>query len=69
MIKLHLPTSILLLAVTFLAASAQTPDFSGIKLVIDPGHGGHESDDRGMPNGFWESESNLTKALWLAALL
>ena len=48
---------------------SQAPDFTGIRIVLDPGHGGYESDDRGMPNGFWESESNLTKAFWLADLL
>lgn len=48
---------------------SQTPDFTGIKVCIDPGHSGHEGDDRGMSNGFWESESNLTKGLWLKALL
>ncbi|MFP4548750.1 MAG: Ig-like domain-containing protein [Fidelibacterota bacterium] len=38
-------------------------DMSGIKICIDPGHGGHESDDRYIPEtGFWESEGNLTKA-------
>ncbi len=37
--------------------------------MINPGHGGHDSDDRGMPNGFWESEGNLTKGLWLRDLL
>lgn len=49
--------------------SAQVPDFSGIKICIDPGHIGHEADDRGMPNGFWESEGNLTKGLWLRDIL
>ncbi len=48
---------------------AQTPDFSGLKVCIDPGHGGHEADDRGPFDGFWESESNLTKGLWLRDLL
>ena len=53
----------------------QTPNFNGVKICVDPGHSGHESssvpcqDDRGMPNGFWESESNLTKGLWLRDLL
>lgn len=37
--------------------------------MVNPGHGGNDSDDRGMPNGFWESESNLTKGLWLRDLL
>ncbi|MEX2371547.1 MAG: Ig-like domain-containing protein [Bacteroidales bacterium] len=47
----------------------QAPDFTGLKVMINPGHGGHDSDDRGMPNGFWESEGNLTKGLWLRDLL
>lgn len=45
-------------------------DLSGIKLCIDPGHGGHESDDRYIATtGFWESESNLTKAKYLEQIL
>lgn len=40
------------------------------KVLINPGHGGHDSDDRGitMPLGvpmFWESEGNLTRGLYL----
>ncbi len=59
-----------LLAVLMTATSySQSPDFSGLKVMINPGHGGHDSDDRGMPNGFWESEGNLTKGLWLRDLL
>lgn len=49
--------------------SAQQPDFTGLKVMLNPGHGGHDSDDRGMVNGFWESEGNLTKGLWLRDLL
>ncbi len=49
--------------------NSQLLDFSGLTVVVNPGHGGHDSDDRGMPNGFWESESNLTKGLWLRDLL
>ncbi|MCF8380549.1 MAG: N-acetylmuramoyl-L-alanine amidase [Bacteroidales bacterium] len=52
-----------------LKSFAQAPDFSGLKIMINPGHGGNDSNDRGMPNGFWESESNLTKGLWLRDLL
>ncbi len=61
-----------LIAILLLSTSSifsQAPDFTGLTIVVDPGHGGHESDDRGMPNGFWESESNLTKAFWLEDLL
>ena len=40
------------------------------KVLINPGHGGHDSDDRGisMPLSvpmFWESEGNLTRGLYL----
>lgn len=38
-------------------------DLSGLKFCFDPGHGGHESDDRHMIFAdFWESESNWSKA-------
>ncbi|MEN8156772.1 MAG: N-acetylmuramoyl-L-alanine amidase [Bacteroidota bacterium] len=61
--------SILILAGVVSSGFCQPPDFTGIKIAIDPGHGGYESDDRGPFNGFWESESNLTKGLWLRDLL
>ena len=45
-------------------------DLSGAKICINPGHGGHDADDRHVPEtGFWESESNLTKGLHLRDLL
>ncbi len=45
-------------------------DMSGIKICIDPGHGGHESDDRHMVFAdFWESESNWSKAQYLRDIL
>ena len=46
-------------------------DLKDLKIYINPGHGGHDSDDRGLtvppfesgdPNGFWESNSNLSKS-------
>ncbi len=56
-------------------------DFSKVKIYINPGHGGFDSDDRGMKvwmdtkhqdYGFWESQSNLDKGLqlneWLKGL-
>ncbi|NOG45501.1 MAG: T9SS type A sorting domain-containing protein [Calditrichaeota bacterium] len=44
--------------------------FSGFKIMVNPGHGGHDSDDRFIPaTGFWESEGNLTKGLYLRDLL
>jgi N-acetylmuramoyl-L-alanine amidase len=46
-------------------------DFDGLKIYINPGHGGNDpSNDRYIPEtGFWESESNLTKGLYLRDLL
>jgi N-acetylmuramoyl-L-alanine amidase len=39
-------------------------------ICIDPGHGGHEGDDREISTtGFWESESNFEKALYLKTIL
>ncbi len=64
----------LMLAVIMLVLSAQgqRKDFSGMKFCIDPGHGGHSSNDRppvfsGLP--FWESDGNFAKALHLETLL
>ena len=45
-------------------------DLTGVRICIDPGHSGHEGDDRFMEaTGFWESESNLTKGLELRDIL
>ena len=53
-------------------------DLKDLKIYINPGHGGHDSDDRGLtvppfepgdPNGFWESNSNLSKGLSMRDLL
>ena len=53
-------------------------DLSGVKIYINPGHGGYDSDDRnvvispytqGDQNGFWESKSNLDKGKYLKAML
>ncbi len=60
------------------AQSMTQADFSKIKIYINPGHGGFDSDDRGMKvwmdptyqdYGFWESQSNLDKGLHLNELL
>ncbi len=58
---------------------AYPQDLSGVKIHINPGHGGWDSDDRGIatplypnigPNvGFWESQSNLDKGLQLRDML
>lgn len=53
-------------------------NLTGVKIYINPGHGGYDSDDRnviiapyrlGDPNGFWESKSNLDKGLFLKEML
>ncbi|NLD63727.1 MAG: hypothetical protein GX646_07495 [Bacteroidales bacterium] len=62
-----LPAVMILLPVLL---NGQTSDFSGIKIFINPGHGGHDGDDRHMiATDFWESEGNLTKGLFLRDLL
>ncbi len=59
---------ILLLATMVSMAFSQ--DLSDVRICIDPGHSGHESDDRYIEaTGFWESESNLTKGLELRDIL
>ena len=51
-------------------SSLFSQSLSGVRICIDPGHSGHEGDDRYMEaTGFWESESNLTKGLELRDIL
>ncbi len=55
-----------------LPMQGQRKDLSGLKFCIDPGHGGHSSNDRpptfsNLP--FWESDGNYAKALLLKSLL
>jgi hypothetical protein len=53
----------ILLVIVLLAKLTAAQDLSGMKFCFDPGHGGHESDDRHMVFAdFWESESNWSKA-------
>jgi N-acetylmuramoyl-L-alanine amidase len=62
--------SLFTLFIFLVITSGYGQDLSDIKICIDPGHGGHESDDRYIPEtGFWESEGNLTKALKLDTML
>ncbi|WP_373126498.1 Ig-like domain-containing protein [Bacteroides sp. HPS0048] len=53
-------------------------DLSGVTILVNPGHGGFDSDDRnitiapfasGDPKGFWESQSNFDKGIQLRDLL
>lgn len=65
-----------------IALGANAKDLSGVKIYINPGHGGYnmtaEKNDRNIPtipfepldqNGFWESSCNLVKGLELQHLL
>jgi len=48
----------------------QRADFNGLKIFINPGHGGHDDNDRHMiATDFWESDGNLAKGLFLRELL
>ncbi len=67
-----------LMGCTMLFALVQAQDMSGVRIYINPGHGGYDSDDRNMvvypytsgdPEGFWESKSNLYKGLALRDML
>lgn len=60
------------------AICANATDLKDLKIYVNPGHGGHDSDDRnvavppfasGDPEGFWESNSNLIKGLDLRDML
>lgn len=63
-------------ALTALTVAATEP--SQVHVYVNPGHGGHDSDDRnvviepftsGDPEGYWESNSNLEKGLCLRDIL
>lgn len=58
--------------------AATKADFKDFRIYINPGHGGHDPNDRNMaiypfkqgdPEGFWESNSNLQKGLKLRDML
>lgn len=62
------------------ATEANTVGLSGIKIYLNPGHGGYDANDRSCwtvnvpemwtnPAGYWESKSNLVKALFLYDML
>ncbi|MDR3219399.1 MAG: T9SS type A sorting domain-containing protein [Dysgonamonadaceae bacterium] len=68
------------LLVLLTSIAAQATDLTGVKIYINPGHGGYDANDRSVwtipvpeewtnPNGFWESKSNLVKALALKEML
>lgn len=60
--------------------AAQATDLTGVKIYINPGHGGYNGNDRSIwtipvpetwtnPDGYWESKSNLVKGLALKEML
>jgi len=64
------PLIIALLTFCQISLSGQKADFSGLKIFVNPGHGGNDGDDRHMlETDFWESEGNLEKGLFLRELL
>ena len=66
---------IFLAAFVIQLSALQAADFTGVKIYINPGHGGYDgTNDRNLETipyalgdtlGFWESWSNLRKALAL----
>ncbi|MDR3226586.1 MAG: N-acetylmuramoyl-L-alanine amidase, partial [Prevotellaceae bacterium] len=71
---------LLFLFVSFAGTIIAQTDLTGIKIYVNPGHGGYDSDDRSVAtipfptewqnsDGFWESKSNLMKGLYLRDLL
>lgn len=66
------------LILILISTSAVSQNLSGVRIYINPGHGGYDSDDRniviapfksGDPEGFWESKSNLDKGQSLKEML
>lgn len=60
-----------LAAILFIiSTSIFAQSLAGIKICIDPGHGGHSSDDRFIEaTGFWESDGNWAKAQYTKEIL
>ena len=55
---------LLITVIVFSFTSLSAQSLAGYKICINPGHGGHDSNDREilLPGiTFWESEGNLTK--------
>jgi len=70
--------TILTVIMSFFCAVIAAQDFTGIKIYLNPGHGGYDSNDRNIQTipyamgdtlGFWESSSNLRKGLALRDML
>ena len=61
-------------------SNAFADDLKGVRIYVNPGHGGYDSDDRSVATipfpttysadtGLWESISNFTKGLYFRYLL
>ncbi|MDA3859625.1 MAG: Ig-like domain-containing protein [Melioribacteraceae bacterium] len=61
----------ILLLIFIFSTLTFSQSLEGIKICIDPGHGGHDTgNDRYMPvPDFWESEGNFSKAWQLEGIL
>jgi hypothetical protein len=77
--KTNIIKLLLLSVLVLMALGTIAQDLTGIKIHINPGHGGWDSNDRGIPTplypsvgpnvGFWESQSNLDKGMQLKTML
>lgn len=77
--KKNINKAVIVLVLLFSFNTLNGQNLSGVRIHINPGHGGWDSDDRGIPTplfpsvgpnvGFWESQSNLDKGLQLKAML
>ncbi len=77
--KAHFIKIYTLFAFVLIALVTPAQDLTGIKIHINPGHGGWDGGDRGIPTplypsvgpnvGFWESQSNLDKGMQLKTML
>ncbi len=68
----------IILAALVATTAVEAKKMSDLTVVIDPGHGGYDGDDRPIhiypyeqnsEAGYWESKSNLVKGLYLKAIL
>lgn len=68
----------IILAALVATTAIEAKKMSDLTVVIDPGHGGYDGDDRPIKihpyeqnstDGYWESKSNLVKGLYLKAIL
>ncbi|MDR1090674.1 MAG: Ig-like domain-containing protein [Prevotella sp.] len=73
-------TFLIFALLTSIAFYAVDGPMTGIKIYLNPGHGGYDSNDRSIwtipvpetwsnPDGYWESKSNLVKGLALRDML